>query len=147
METVAASQWQRGYHSLVNVRCGYQPVYFRYQGTNSTRIQLSATPNSLLTLQQESSVFKSIYKCVSWFFIRKRKFSILPFEAEASCSTKAKPREVTEGPWVSTSAFSPTHNITSKKRDIQLWRQIFHIFTWTNQRQIQLTVGKLFCYK
>lgn len=58
METVAASQRQRGYHSLVNVRCGYQPVHFRYLGTNSIRIQLSATPDSLLTLQQESSVFK-----------------------------------------------------------------------------------------
>lgn len=133
METVAASQRQRGYHSLVNVRCGYQPVHFRYHGTNSTRIQLSATPDSLLTLQQESSVFKSIYKCLAWFFIRKRKFSILPFEAEAELnySTKAKPCEATNGPWISPwiSAFNTIHDITSKfkKRVTQLCGQIFHI--------------------
>lgn len=55
---------------------------FRYHRTYRTRIHLSATPDSILTLQQESSALKSIYKCLTRFSIRKRKFSILPRKAE-----------------------------------------------------------------
>lgn len=142
MVTAAASQRQRGYHSLVNVRCGYQPVRFRYHDTNSTRMLLPTNPDSLLTLQQESSVFESIYKCWAWIFIRKRKFTILPFKAKAgliSCPTKAKPGEVTKEPWIFPSAFDLTHMASMfKKRNIQLCGQIFHILAYSNQRQAQL---------
>lgn len=79
METVAASQWQRGYHSLTNAQCGYQLMYFRYP---STRIQLSATPNNLLSLQQESLVLKSIYNVWLDSWLGKGNSAFLPLKAK-----------------------------------------------------------------
>lgn len=104
-----------------------------YCGTSSTRIRLPATPNSLLTLQRESSVLKSIYKCLAWFFIRKRKWSILLCKAEGglnSCSTQAKPGEGTKGPMALSLDLQPhsQHDFQmQEQRPPTVWTNLSHI--------------------